>query len=53
MINLNKWAREITLKEGKKISVSIAQVKEIMGIFLRDLKKMTIGEITGLLKKIK
>lgn len=32
MTNLNQLAREITLREGKKKSISIAQVKEVLGI---------------------
>lgn len=33
-INLNKLAREITLEEGKKRQINIAQVKEVLKIFL-------------------
>jgi predicted DNA-binding antitoxin AbrB/MazE fold protein len=34
-MNMNELARKVTLAEGKKVSVSIAQVKEILSI-LRD-----------------
>lgn len=32
MKNLNELAKEITLREGKKKSLTIAQVKEVLGI---------------------
>ena len=39
MINLNDFAKEITLKEGKKLSLTIAQVKELTKIiFTKDLQ---------------
>ena len=44
-MNLNKMARDITLQEGGKISVSIAQVKEIMRIFLQELADYSDDEI--------
>jgi len=50
-INLNNWAKEITLKEGKKVNLSIAQVKEVLSIILKDLKQMTLEQISSLLKK--
>ena len=34
-INLNDLARKVTLEEGLKENVNIAQVKEIMKIFLK------------------
>ena len=52
-VNLNDWAIEITKKEGKKINLSIAQVKEVLKIVLNDMKKMEFGEITTLLSRIK
>ena len=36
---MNKVAREITLKEGGKVSISIAQVKEVLKLFLERLAK--------------
>ena len=35
-MNLNDLAKEITLVEGKKKQVSIAQVKEILKIIIND-----------------
>ena len=32
MKNLNDLAKQVTLKEGKKKSISIAQVKEVIGL---------------------
>lgn len=36
-IDLNKLAKAITLKEGLKISLSIAQVKEVLKITMEEL----------------
>jgi len=44
-MNLNEMARDITLREGGKISISIAQVKEIMKIFLQELADYSDDEI--------
>lgn len=52
-MNLNTIAREITLAEGMKKSVSIAQVKEVMRLLLKMMKKMTLAEITTMLNKYK
>lgn len=38
-IDMNKVAREITLQEGGKISISIAQVKEVCKLLLQRLAK--------------
>ena len=37
MINLNKFAKEVTLEEGLKKSISIAQVKEVLKISFKKL----------------
>lgn len=52
MINMNKLAREITLKEGLKKSVNIAQVKEIMHLLLKELKGETLESVVALFKKV-
>lgn len=36
-MSLNELAKEITLREGKKVSVSIAQVKEVLRILAEVL----------------
>ena len=51
MVDLNKLAKEITLKEGKKLSISIAQVKEVLRITLTRLSKMTTDEVIKILRK--
>lgn len=50
-MNLNKLAKQITLKEGKKKSMSIAQVKEVLRITLKIFSKLTLKELVSLLKK--
>ena len=39
-MNLNEFAKKITLKEGLKKSMSIAQVKEIIRIIFTELAGM-------------
>ena len=39
-MNLNRLAKDITLKEGGRVSLSIAQVKEVMRLLLRELAAM-------------
>jgi len=50
-MNLNKLAKEITLKEGGKVNLPIAQVKEVMRILLTTLANMTSTEVEKVLKK--
>jgi hypothetical protein len=50
-MNLNDLAIKITLKEGKKISLPIGQVKEVMKITFQELAKMNVVDIANLLKK--
>jgi predicted DNA-binding antitoxin AbrB/MazE fold protein len=50
-MNLNTFAKEITLAEGKKVNLSIAQVKEVIKLVLQKLHQMTLAEIIDLLKK--
>lgn len=52
-VNLNQMAKEITLIEGLKKSVSIAQVKEIMKVLFKKLNKMTLADIESILAKYK
>ena len=39
-MNMNKVAKEITLKEGGKINMSIAQVKEVIRIYTEYLAEV-------------
>jgi hypothetical protein len=52
-MNLNTFARDITLHEGKIKSLSIGQVKEVIKLTLLGLKELTLEELTILLKRIK
>lgn len=38
-MNLNKLAEKVTKAEGGKVSLSIAQVKEVLGIVMRIFGK--------------
>lgn len=53
MTNMNDWATQITLKEGKKSNLSIAQVKEVMKLMLHDLKEMPLKDLMALLSRIR
>jgi len=44
-MNLNDLAREVTLKEGGKVNLSIAQVKEVTSILLRILASKPQKEV--------
>ena len=49
--NLNTLAKNITLQEGKKLNLSIAQVKEVMRILIEELKALTFAEVIELLRR--
>ncbi|MBT9151023.1 MAG: hypothetical protein DDT40_01204 [candidate division WS2 bacterium] len=53
LINLHDLAVRITLIEGKKISISVAQVKEVLKITLIELALMEEGEVLETLRKFK
>jgi hypothetical protein len=50
-MNLNDFAKIITLEEGLKKSLSIAQVKEVLRITLTTLANMSYSEMVRLLSK--
>jgi hypothetical protein len=50
-INQNELAKKITIIEGKKRSVSIAQVKEIMKITFQQLSLHEDKDILNLINK--
>ncbi len=52
-VNLNQFSNEITLEEGKKISISVAQVKEVLRITFKKLGKMSFREVIQLLGRYK
>ena len=50
-MDMNKFAQEITLSEGMKKSVSIAQVKEILKLTFKKIAHMELSELVNLLKR--
>ena len=52
-MNLNTLARTITLKEGGKKSISIAQVKEVMKLLLIELANMSVAECDKVIDRYK
>jgi len=52
-MNLRELSRVITLKEAKKRQVSIAQVKEILRITLKELAKYDDAEIIRTIRRFK
>jgi len=44
-MNFNELARKVALRERGKIQVSIAQIKEIQGLVIDELSKLSDGEI--------
>lgn len=52
-MNLNELARLVTMREGLKESISIAQVKEVLKIVLEELAYLDVVEMGALLKKYK
>ena len=52
-VNLNTLAKTITDKEGKKVNLSIAQVKEVLKLTLHELADEDTVKVLTLLKKYK
>jgi len=50
---MHKMAVDITRQEGKKISLPIGQVKEVLRLTLIGLKKFTLQEVAELLARLK
>jgi len=50
-MDLNKIARELTLKEGLKKSLSIAQVKEVMRLTIKKLSSLPVSVLVNIFKK--
>ncbi len=51
--NLNNFAKNIALQEGLKKSVNIGQIKEILSITMKLLRKLSMEEVIELLKRTK
>jgi predicted DNA-binding antitoxin AbrB/MazE fold protein len=49
--NLNELAKKVTLAEGKKINLSIGQVKEVIRLTLIELASLPMHELTKILVK--
>lgn len=47
-MNLNEFAKKITLKEGGKKNLSIAQVKEVIRLVFDELRKHPFDTIVEL-----
>jgi len=52
-LNLNKLAKAITLKEGKKHSLSIAQVKEVIKLLFKELGKYATDDVVKTINRHK
>lgn len=52
-MNLNEFAKTITLKEGGKKSLSVAQVKEVIKLTLLELAAKEDNKVLKLLKRYK
>lgn len=50
-IDLNKFAQQIAKREGLKIGVNIAQIKEILSRILEELAKHPQDEIEDVLSR--
>jgi hypothetical protein len=51
VINLNDLAEAVVKLEGKKVNLSIAQVKEVIKITLEVLAKQYVGAVLELLAR--
>lgn len=51
--NLNDFAVAIAQKEGGKVNLPIAQVKEVIKLVLRHFKTFTVEEMGEVLKRQK
>lgn len=52
-INRNTLARDVTLREGKKISLPIGQVKEVQRLTIEELKKYPFEAVAELFTRSK
>jgi hypothetical protein len=52
-VNMNDMAKRICQREGGKVNLPIAQVKEVMRLTLLELKSLSIGEVAALLDRVK
>ena len=52
-INMNAIANRVAVGEGGKVEVNIAQIKEVLKVFLEELAKYEDDEILELVKRHK
>lgn len=52
-VNLMAMAKRVVKLEGKKLSISIAQVLEVQHILLNDLSKLTVAQLADLMDKVR
>jgi predicted DNA-binding antitoxin AbrB/MazE fold protein len=50
-LNLNEIATAITLQEGKKVSLPIGQVKEVMRLTLRWMASLSSEQVETVLRR--
>jgi len=50
-MDMNEFARTITLKEGKLKSISIAQVKEVVRLVMEELCKESNSDIVRIVRR--
>ena len=48
---MNEFARRVTLAEGGRVSLSIAQVKEVMRIVFRMLARMPREKVERVIRR--
>jgi hypothetical protein len=51
-VNLNEFAKSIALEEGKKKSLNIAQIKEVLKIVGQRIARMGMDERNTLIDKL-
>ena len=44
-VNMNQLAQEICMREGGKVNLSIAQIKEVLRIFAKMYQMPIVGKI--------
>ncbi len=52
-MDLNWFSRKVTLKEGKKKSLPIGQVKEVIRVVMSELANEDDGEILRTVKRFR
>jgi hypothetical protein len=52
-IDMNAFAKKITLAEGKKVKLSIAQVKEVIRLVFLEIKALSLLGVVKLIITIK